>query len=98
MRPSSLLVLLVTALGQRVVSQRRLIAQHATWSNDSRTSDVTTAPDDSPRYLCGGSYPRVRPDDRTFNARTFLDETAMAQYRVDDLRAGFDLTIVANHR
>src|SRR6185503_16027083 len=85
-------------LGQCVVSQRRLIAQHAAWSNVCRTSDMTTAPDDSSGYLCGGSYPRVRPDDRTFNARTFLDETALAQYRVDDLRAGFDLTIVANHR
>src|ERR1041385_6064046 len=88
----------VTDLRERIISQRSLITQHRPRTDDCRATDVTTATGDCARQLRLSPNARVWPDNAILNARTFLHETSLAQHRVNDLRARFDLAIVTNQR
>src|SRR6185369_16124048 len=85
-------------LGKRIVSQRRLITEHRSWPNYRGAADMTTTTSDRAVQLCCCSDSCVRPDNAVLDTRAFFDKASLAQHRVDDLCAGFDHAVVADHR
>ena len=59
---------------------------------------MAAATDDCARNGSSCSNTRVRPNYRVFYPRTLFDKTAGPEYRVDDLRARLDLTIISDDR